>query len=264
MQVTDLSYDSGYSTTHMKNSYDFRNTFLKEKLVPFLTSFNNVTFLKEIRYSTYGYCLRFKITGYDNMVLSVGFTSSSNANDIHIWFTKMNKAEEWEYDDWIDSAEKRTLSPVIQEDNNIIVQYQVNCFARTISDKDNNLKVLYAPGPDDILVQPCLLFVEDEIKNLEYWCINGNSDAEYSVFYASDVSYTKAGFSDGFAITNYVSEDTCIVEESIQTLNGNYKGILKEVLKISNTLFKGYGNYILIDGIKYRQLKDYTFIEDNY
>ena len=259
MQVTDLSYDSGYSTTHMKNSYDFRNTFLKEKFVPFLTSFNNVTFLKEVRHSTYGYCLRFKITGYENMVLSIGWVNDSN--NLLMWFTKIDNIDVWDSDN-IALTPEQPFYPNITEDNSIIVQYTISCFIRTIKDKDNNLKVIYLATPTNILIQPCFLFVKDEYDNLEYWCINSNED--YSMFYGSDTTYTKAHFSDNFAVANYSSEDTCIVEECIQTFNNEFKGILKEVLKISNTMFVGFGNYILIDGIKYRQLKDYTFIEDNY
>ena len=274
MNILSVNYLGTHRETNTPQDYhaDRLNMF-EMNIKPLLESFSNVTFLKRFDNSNLQTVYRFKISGFDNILLSFWFNSPNSTNSVLSYYTGLSKVEDvdtWDFSKGLKSwaypiNESHKSKDITDSEGNRIRYYwsEISFYQRYIKDVNNVLQVLYCGQRTDNY--PTNAYVFDEDNNNQSVAVAIYNVNECEAYY--DESYKTCTLPE-FAGISFASDTLCLMDDIILLLNDTFKGILSNLVKIYNDKWNAQnsntstGNLIEIDNERYRQINNRLFVKD--
>lgn len=274
METLYVNYSGPHRTERSaENNHIDRLNMFETHLKPLLESFTNITFLKRVDNSNIQTVYRFKIDGFDNILLSFWFNSPSNTSTTSYYYIGLSKIENvdtWDFNpelrNWSYPVNELTKSEsVTDEDGNKTTYYwiEISFYQMYIKDLNNILHVFYCATRTN--EYPISAYVFDHDNNEQDVVVAVYSSNAFDSYY--DESYTACTLPENVGIS-FASDTQCLVEDMVLVLNNTFKGILRNLVKIYNNKWNAQtntssaGNLIEIDGMRYRQINNRLFVRD--
>ena len=276
MDILSVNFSSQEHTTDSALEYhNDRMAMFESTLKPLLESFDNITFYKKIITSDLQTVYRFKIEGFENILLSFWFespNSTSSLTSYAVGISKLENEDMWDY-----SSSLRVGSYPIEEthksrsdkdsEGNTIYYYwsEIVFYQRYIKNPNNILNVWYLGLRDNGYNLQAILFDFD--NNNRAVAVFLYSVNEIYPFYDDDSSFTRCLLPENVAIS-FSSDNGCLLENILITLSGMLQGYLTNLIKIYNNSWNANNNntttgtLIDIDGVRYRQICNRFFVKD--
>ena len=274
MDILSVNYLSKPRTTNTPQDYHSdRIDMFETNIKPLLESFANITFLKRFDNSNLQTVYRFKIRGFDNILLSFWFNSpnsTSQALSYYVGLSKVENVDTWDFNQGLRSwsypiNESHKSRDVTNSEGTSIWYYwsEISFYQRYIKDFNNVLQVFYCGQRTDNY--PTNAYVFDKDNNNQSVAVAIFSVNECNAYY--DESYKTCTLPE-FASISFASDTLCLMDDIILVLNDTFKGILSNLVKIYNDKWnaqnsdKSTGNLIEIDNERYRQINNRLFVKD--
>ena len=274
MDILSVNYLSKPRTTNTPQDYHAdRIDMFETNIKPLLESFANITFLKRFDNSNLQTVYRFKIRGFDNILLSFWFNSSNSTSSVLSYDTGLSKVENvdtWDFNQGLRSwsypiNESHKSRDATNSDGTSIRYYwsEISFYQRYIKDLNNVLQVFYCGQRTDNY--PTNAYVFDKDNNNQSVAVAIFRVNEFDAYY--DESY-KTCTCPEFVSISFASDTLCLMDDIILVLNDTFKGILSNLVKIYNDKWnaqnsdKSTGTLIEIDGARYRQINNRLFVRD--
>lgn len=274
METLYVNYSGPHRTEKSaENNHIDRLNMFEAHLKPLLESFTNITFLKRVDNSNIQTVYRFKIDGFDNILLSFWFNSPSSTSTTSYYYIGLSKIENvdtWDFNpglrNWSYPVNESITSETITDgDGNRTTYYwlEISFYQRYIQDLNNVLNVFYCTTRTNDY--PASAYVIDKDNSNQNVAIAIYSYNSFDSYY--DESYTSCTLPENTGIS-FTSDTQCLMDDIILVLNGTFKGVLNNLVKIYNNNWNAQkdassiGNLIEIDGVRYRQINNRLFVKD--
>ena len=276
MDILSVNFSSSEHTEDSAVEYhNDRLAMFESTLKPLLESFDNITFFKKVTTSDLQTVYRFKIEGFENILLSFWFespNSTSSLTSYSVGISKLENEDIWDY-----TSSLRVGSYPIEEthksrsdkdsEGNTIYYYwsEIVFYQRYIKNPDNILNVWYLGLRDNgYNLQSILFDFDNKNRAVAVFLYSVN---EIYPFYDDDSSFTRCLLPENVAIS-FSSDNECLLENIVLTLSDMFQGYLTNLIKIYNNSWNANNNntttgtLIDIDGVRYRQICNRFFVKD--
>ena len=276
MDILSVNFSSQEHTTDSALEYhNDRMAMFESTLKPLLESFDNITFYKKVATSDLQTIYRFKIEGFENILLSFWFGSPNNTSSLSsydVGISKLENEDIWDYNSSLITGSytieesHQSRSDKDSEGNTIYYYWsEIVFYQRYIKNPDNILNVWYLGLRDNGYNLRAILFdFDNNNRAVAVFLYNVN---EIYPFYDDDSSFTECLLPENVSIS-FSSDNECLLENIILTLSDMFQGYLTNLIKIYNNSWNANNNntttgtLIDIDGVRYRQICNRFFVKD--
>ena len=276
MDILSVNFSSQEHTTDSALEYhNDRMAMFESTLKPLLESFDNITFYKKVTTSDLQTIYRFKIEGFENILLSFWFGSPNNTSSLSsydVGISKLENEDIWDYNSSLITGSytieesHQSRSDKDSEGNTIYYYWsEIVFYQRYIKNPDNILNVWYLGLRDNGYNLRAILFdFDNNNRAVAVFLYNVN---EIYPFYDDDSSFTECLLPENVSIS-FSSDNECLLENIILTLSDMFQGYLTNLIKIYNNSWNANNNntttgtLIDIDGVRYRQICNRFFVKD--
>lgn len=238
---------------------DAVKTCLAEHIKPFLTQFDNITYVGRYESSPNTFQDKYSIRGYNNCLLCVNAIVRSGFVDMSFWMVKSNLDG---YDSTpifsnLPNAQMRLFESVQTVDGVNYTTLSIGTHAFALSE-NNKLTCLSAFSTTDALATWGYVFEKDKAENnisILYYPANGT----FTSIYDRDETYLSSEIyrSNTF---KFNSDSECVVLD-ILIKNESDMSVLTNLYELRNTTFATQYMKVQIDNDTYMMLMDSIFIK---
>ena len=247
--------------------WDLIKQAISDVIKPFLTQFDNITYLKRVLSPSSDIVFqdKYAIDGYNNHVLGVDINNSYSKPNISLKIFKKSNFDDYQSTPLWSSDDMNVISlpykETVQTLNNVsYTTLTINFYIFAIADKNNNLVCISNFSSTEAYAPRGYVFDQDNEGNNITLFYRMDDSTYWKATYDMDNSYSNALMyrSTNIAIT---SNTQCIMQELL-IQSDITTGVLTRLTDITNTTFNSQYMRVMIDEEIWVKLCETIFIKD--
>ena len=247
--------------------WDLIKQAISDVIKPFLTQFDNITYLKRVFSPSNDIVFqdKYSIDGYNNHVLCVDINNSYSNPNISLKIFKKTNLDDYQSTEFWTKEGMNVISLPLTETQQTInnVSYTtltLKFYTFAIADKNNNLVCISNFSPTEDYAPRGYVFDQDQDGNNITLSYRMDNETYWQGAYDRDNSYSNVSIyrSTNIAIT---SNTQCIMQELL-IQSAITTGVLTRLTDITNTTFNSQYMRVIIDEEIWVKLCETIFIKD--